>query len=66
MKLNSEKIIFWFQQYVDEFVELTTSDEYNHRNLETVLKLMNLQQAEIKRLKDELAIIKTDTDSLEL
>ena len=54
--VNAENAIRWFQQYVDEFVELTTTDEYNHRMLEAVLELLKSQHAEIERLKEKTGV----------
>ena len=51
--VNAESATRWFQQYVDEFVELTTTDEYNHRMLEAVLELLKSQQAEIEKWQAE-------------
>ena len=45
---DREKIIRAFEQYVYNFVELTTTDEYNHQILEQVLALLKEQDEEVK------------------
>ena len=43
--IDREKVIRAFEQYVYNFVELTTTDEYNHQILEQVLVLLKEQEA---------------------
>ena len=43
--IDREKVIIAFEQYVYNFVELTTTDEYNHQILEQVLVLLKEQDA---------------------
>ena len=43
--VNRQKVIRAFKQYVYNFVELTTTDEYNHQILEQVLVLLKEQEA---------------------
>lgn len=42
--MDREKVIRAFEQYVYNFVELTTTDEYNHQILEQVLVLLKEQE----------------------
>ena len=50
---DMEKVIRAFEQYVYNFVELTTTDEYNHQILEQVLVLLKEQEAvTIKKTKE--------------
>ena len=42
---DREKVIRAFEQYVYNFIELTTTDEYNHQILEQVLVLLKEQEA---------------------
>ena len=46
---DREKVIRAFEQYVYNFVELTTTDEYNHQILEQVLVLLQEQENASKR-----------------
>lgn len=41
--IDREKVVREFEQYVYNFVELTTTDEYNHQILEQVLALLKEQ-----------------------
>jgi exosome complex RNA-binding protein Csl4 len=43
--MDMEKVVRAFEQYVYNFVELTTTDEYNHQILEQVLALLKEQEA---------------------
>ena len=43
--INREKVIREFENYIYNFVELTTTDEYNHQILEQVLILLKEQEA---------------------
>lgn len=46
--MDREKVIRAFEQYVYNFVELTTTDEYNHQILEQVLVLLKEQEKQIE------------------
>ena len=58
---DREKVIRAFEQYVYNFVELTTTDEYNHQILEQVLALLKEQQQYIWELQDQVEYL---TDKL--
>ena len=48
--MDREKVVRAFEQYIYNFVELTTTDEYNHQILEQVLVLLKEHGAEIEQL----------------
>lgn len=53
---DREKVIRAFEQYVYNFVELTTTDEYNHQILEQVLVLLKEQDAMMQCIKGKCRI----------
>ena len=46
--MDREKVVRAFEQYIYNFVELTTTDEYNHQILEQVLVLLKEQDKEVR------------------
>ena len=53
--IDRDKVIRAFEQYVYNFVELTTTDEYNHQILEQVLALLKEQDKIIQNILLEKA-----------